>query len=205
MEKQGGMQDLNGKIILVTGAGRGTGRNVALALAAHGALLAVNDLTPINLDETVARIQAAGGQVKAYLADIAKKLPVQGLLNQVLDDLGRIDILINCAEVDPCRELAEMDEWDWARTLDVNLTGAFLLTQSAARIMRSQGGGLILLLDARLQASQAHGAYRTSKAGLAALATQADSELSAWGVRVHLLQPEEQADWAAVVLALSAP
>ncbi len=185
------MGDFTGKVILITGAGKGTGRRVAELFAAQGATVAANDISPVNLDETVARITAAGGQVKAYIADIAKKLPVQGLLNQVLDDFGRMDILVNCAEVEPQKTVFEMDEWDWARTLDVNLTGAFLLTQSAGRIMKEQGGGVILHIGERARGPERRAAYFASKAGLEALVKSAMQEFAAFGVKVGLLDGKD--------------
>jgi NAD(P)-dependent dehydrogenase (short-subunit alcohol dehydrogenase family) len=186
------MRALNGKVVLVTGAGKGSGRAVAEAFARAGARVAANDITPINLDETVARIQAAGGEVKPYVIDVAKKLPVQGLLNQVLDDFGRLDVLVHCAEVEPRKVLIEMDEWDWVRTLDVNLTGAFLLVQSAARIMKAQGGGTIILAGDRARDDLHHGAYAASKAGLAAFAERAAGELRESGITIHYWQPDPQ-------------
>lgn len=186
------MRALNGKVVLVTGAGKGSGRAVAEAFARAGARVAANDITPINLDETVARIQAAGGEVKPYVIDVAKKLPVQGLLNQVLDDFGRLDVLVHCAEVEPRKVLIEMDEWDWVRTLDVNLTGAFLLVQSAARIMKAQGGGTIILAGDRARDDLHHGAYAVSKAGLAAFAERAAGELRESGITIHYWQPDPQ-------------
>jgi NAD(P)-dependent dehydrogenase (short-subunit alcohol dehydrogenase family) len=179
------MNTASGKVVLVTGAGKGTGRRVAEAFAARGATVAADDLTPINLDETVAHITAAGGKVKAYLVDIAKKMPVQGLLNQVLDDFGRIDVLVNCAQVEPQKSVFEMDEWDWQRTLDVNLTGAFLLTQSAGRIMKEKGGGTIVHIGARAKGpSSGRAAYLASQAGLERLVAAAADEFAAFGVRV---------------------
>jgi 3-oxoacyl-[acyl-carrier protein] reductase len=184
---------LDGKVVLVTGAGKGTGRRVALALAAHGANVAVNDITPVNLDETVAQIASSGGRVKVYVTDIAKKLPIQGLLNQVLDDFGQLDILINCAEVEPQKTILEMDEWDWVRTLDVNLTGAFLLTQSAGRIMKEKGGGLIIHIGERAKGKGHRAAYLASKAGLEALVRNAAVELAADGICVRLVTNADQA------------
>ena len=131
--------DLKGKVVLVTGAGKGAGRSIADAFASNGACLAINDLTPINLDDTESAYPAAGGQVKAYVVDVTKKMPIQGLINTVMDDWGRIDILVNCAQVKPTSTLLEMDDWDWQRTLDVNLTGVFLLMQSVGRVMRTRG------------------------------------------------------------------
>ena len=196
------MSDFKGKVVLVTGAGKGGGRTVAEAFAAEGASVAVNDVSPVNLDETVAQILAAGGTVKAYVEDIAKKMPVQSLLNRVLDDFGRIDILVNCAEVEPQKSVLEMDEWDWLRTLDVNLNGAFLLTQSTGRIMKEKGGGVIVHVGERAKGAEKRAAYFTSKAGLAALSALAAYELSEFGIRVYHVQPEETGDVVKHILEL---
>jgi 3-oxoacyl-[acyl-carrier protein] reductase len=180
-----------GKVVLVIGAGKGTGRAVAEAFAACGATVAADDVTPINLDETVANITAAGGQVKAYIADIAKKLPVQGLLNQVLDDFGRIDILVNCAEVEPQKTVLEMDEWDWVRTLDVNLTGAFLLTQSAGRIMKEKGRGIIFHVGERATGPERRAAYCASKAGLVKMIRVAAEEFARYNIKVGIMDNDD--------------
>lgn len=187
------MNSLKGKVVLVTGAGKGSGRRAAELFAAQGAGIAAADLTPINLDETVARINTAKGKVKSYVADIARKLPVQGLLNQVLDDFGHIDILVNCAEVEPQKTILEMDEWDWVRTLDVNLTGAFLLSQSAGRIMKEAGGGIIVHIGKRAKSPEKRAAYHASKVGLEALIKTAADEFSPFGIRILLVTTAEAA------------
>jgi len=198
------MGDFTDKVVLVTGAGKGVGRAVAEALAARGTIVAANDITPVNLDETVARITASGGRVKAYVEDIAKKMPVQALVNQVLDDWGRIDILVNCAEVAPSALLLDMDDWDWQRTLDVNLTGAFLLTQSVGRVMRASSpqGGIIIHIGWHARRPDRRAAYFVSKAGLAAFVEHAALELAAFGIRVHLVLPAGTEDVAEKVIAL---
>ncbi|MFA5874484.1 MAG: SDR family NAD(P)-dependent oxidoreductase [Anaerolineales bacterium] len=196
------MADFAGKIVLITGAGKGTGRRVAEAFAAQGATVAVNDVSPVNLDETVAHILASGGQIKAYVEDIAKKMPIQTLLNSVLDDFGRIDILVNCAEVEPQKTVLEMDDWDWQRTLDVNMSGPFLLTQSVGRIMKEKGGGVIVHVGERAKGPERRAAYFASKAGLAALSALAAYELSEFGIRVYHFQPDKTGDTAKQILEL---
>ncbi|MBN2500305.1 MAG: SDR family NAD(P)-dependent oxidoreductase [Anaerolineales bacterium] len=178
------MSDLHGKVVLVTGAGRGLGRTLAKALAERGATVAANDLTPIHIDTLVEEIEAQGGTAKAYLADVSKKLALQTMLNEVLDDWGRVDMLVNHAEVEPDDALLDMDEWDWRRTLDVNLTGVFTVMQSVGRVMRAQGGGLIVNL---LVENPRGAAYAASKGGLAALTRAAAEELASDSIRVELV------------------
>ena len=184
------MNTLENKVVLITGAGKGAGRKLAEAFAERGALVAANDISPINVEEVVDGITARGGKAKAYVEDIAKKVGVQAVVNSVEDDFGRIDILVNHAAVEPHGSLLKMDEWDWHRTLDVNLTGAFLMMQSIGRVMSTKGGGVILNLVAGAGegAEKEAGAYFASKAGLAELSTQADRELSPHGVRVFAVE-----------------
>jgi NAD(P)-dependent dehydrogenase (short-subunit alcohol dehydrogenase family) len=152
--------ELNDKVVLITGAGKGTGRALAEALAEHGAFVAANDISPINVEQLVTQIIANGGKAKAYIEDVAKKVGVQSLIHDVEEDLGGIDILINHAEVEPHTSLLDIDEWDWHRTLDVNLTGAFLMMQSVGRMMRAKGNGVIMNIVARTgKGSEDAGAY----------------------------------------------
>ncbi|MBI3172849.1 MAG: SDR family NAD(P)-dependent oxidoreductase [Chloroflexi bacterium] len=178
-------QEFAGKVVLITGAGKGTGAALAEAFAARGARVALNDISPINVDEVAARITSSGGQARSYLHDVAKKVGVQALVKQVEDDWGRVDILIQHAAVEPHTPLLNMDEWDWHRTLDVNLTGAFLVLQSLGRVMRAQGGGVIVNLVGR---SEAAGAYAASMAGLRGLSEAAARELAPFGIRVHAVE-----------------
>jgi 3-oxoacyl-[acyl-carrier protein] reductase len=185
------MPEFERKIVLVTGAGRGVGRSIAQAFAGQGAIVAVNDITPINLDETVASIINAGGQVKAYIFDIAKRLPAQALVEQVLEDWGRLDILINHANVKPRAAILDMDEWDWQRTLDVNLSGVFYLMQGAGRVMRAQGGGAVVnigSLGGQAQALKGRAAYIASNNGLVGLTQAAADEFEAYNIRVNMVR-----------------
>jgi len=184
------------KVVLVTGAGRGLGRAIAEAFAARQAIVAANDLTPINLDATLERIISAGGRVKDYVFDVSKKMAVQTLVDLVLTDWGRIDILVNHATVRPRAALLTMDEWDWQRTLDVNLTGSFLMLQRVGQVMRHQGGGAIVNIATAVEDAQdwnGQAAFVASQMGLIGLTRQAAGELASDHIRVNALCPERVA------------
>ena len=190
------MTDFKGKVVLITGAGKGSGRELTRAFVKHGAIVAANDISPINVEDVVREINASGGQARAYIEDVAKKVGVQALVKQVEDDFGRIDILVNHAAVEPRSLLLDMDEWDWHRTLDVNLTGAFLMTQSVGRVMREQGEGVIINLippltgvtEADRDESPTRTAFFASMAGLEAFSQQAAHELASHSIRVHAVK-----------------
>lgn len=188
------------KVVLITGAGRGLGRAVAEAFAARQAVVAVNDLTPINLDTTLERIARSGGRVKDYVFDVSKKMAVQTLVDLVLTDWGRIDILVNHAVVRPRAALLTMDEWDWQRTLDVNLTGPFLTLQRVGQVMRYQGSGSIVNIVEALDEEQdwiGRAAFIASQAGLLGFTRQAAKELAGDHIRLNAVCVERTLEgWA---------
>jgi 3-oxoacyl-[acyl-carrier protein] reductase len=182
------MDEFAGKVALITGAGRGAGRQLAVAFSSLGAIVAANDINPLSLDETVEEIHQAGNKGEGFVFDIAKRMPVEGLVAQVLEHYGRIDCLVNHASVAPEARLIDMDEWDFHRTLEVNLGGPFFTMQQVGRVMRQQGGGAIVNFISMGQASlyqKGHSAYAASQAGLVGLTYAAAAELSSYHIRVN--------------------
>jgi NAD(P)-dependent dehydrogenase (short-subunit alcohol dehydrogenase family) len=176
------------KSVLVSGAGAGVGRAIAAALGGAGLQVAVNDINPDRAAETARRVEAAGGLALVHIADISKKFPVQAMFNAVEDAWGRLDGVVNCTRVLPQRAALEMDEWDWRRTLDVNLTGAFLLTQVGGRVMRPSGGGSIVHVLESPAERQHAAAVSATRAGLLAFTAAAEAELAEAGIRLAAVE-----------------
>jgi len=188
-DERGKMGEIVGKVVLITGAGKGSGRLLAKVFAERGAIVAANDISPINVENVVEEINQQGGRAKPYIEDVAKKVGVQNLINNVEDDFGRIDILINHAAVEPNIALLNMDEWDWHRVLDVNLTGAFLMTQSAGRVMKEKGGGVIInLITGSTRDEKFEAAFVASMNGLDGFTRQAARELSPYDIKVFAVE-----------------
>jgi len=180
------------KVVLVTGAGRGIGKAIAIAFARAGARVAVNDINPESCAQTAAAIGASGGQALACHADVANKLAVQSMLIDIEDRWGRVDILINNAGVEPHQPILQLDEWDWNRTLDVNLKGAFLCAQSVGRMMQKQGGGVIVnvaSIAGRAAGLRDRSAYVASKTGLIGFTKECAREFAAHNIRVNAVCP----------------
>jgi NAD(P)-dependent dehydrogenase (short-subunit alcohol dehydrogenase family) len=178
------MDDFSGKVVLVTGAGKGTGHAVAEAFAEGGAIVAANDISPMNVEALVTQINASRGHAKAYIHDIAKKVAAQALINQVVDSFERIDILVNCANVQPHGPLLNMDEWDLHRVFEVNSMGTFIMIQSVGRVMREQGGGVIVNV-VKFSAEINRAAYAASRLAVAGMTQQAAIELEPHNIRIH--------------------
>lgn len=184
--------NLTGQTALVTGAGADVGRAVALALAASGAALVVNDINPDRAEQVAQAIVGSGGRASPWQADISNRFQVGSLIEGARDTFGRIHILVNAAGAFKGGSLAKLDEWDWRRSLDVNLTGAFFCCQLVGRVMADEGGGVIV----NIAATAGHPnplpegvSYVASKTGLVGLTKQCAREFAPLGIRVNAVCP----------------
>lgn len=193
------MPQLSSATALVTGAGRGYGRAIALALARAGARLVAVDINPDSVQRTVDDIAAAGGAASAHTVDVSNKLGVQTLHYSLLEANEHINVVVNAAHVVPTCDALKLDEWEWNRTVDVNLKGAFLVSQTMARAMRETGGGHIFNLVRPASASP-HAAVRAAREGLLGLTAVLAAEWAALGVRVESIDAASPEAAAAAVL-----
>ena len=184
--------DLSGKVALVTGAGRGIGAAIAKGLSHSGAAVCVNDVNPDTARQTAEAINAAGGDAMPWMADVSNKFQVGSMVEALRDRWQRFDILINNAAVLPKSSIIKLDEYDWRRVLDVNLTGAFFCSQMAGRVMMDEGGGVIVntasIIGHNLPFEDG-AAYAASKAGLIGFTRECAREYAAYGVRVNAIAP----------------
>jgi NAD(P)-dependent dehydrogenase (short-subunit alcohol dehydrogenase family) len=184
----------SGRAVLVTGAGTGIGRAVALGFAAEGARVVVAGRSRAPLEETVSLVERAGGTAAAEVADVSRADETEGLVDAVVGRYGSLDVAVNNAGVfHGGRPLAELPEDDWRALLDINVTGVFLALRAEVRRMRAQaGGGAIVNIASVLGGHrQARGAvaYGASKAAVAALTRGAALEYIADGVRINAVSP----------------
>jgi NAD(P)-dependent dehydrogenase (short-subunit alcohol dehydrogenase family) len=135
---------LEGKVVLVTGGGRGIGKGIARGMVAEGASVAIASRQSQTLEQTAAELSAGGASVLAVPADVADEAQVERLFAAVLERFGRLDVLVNNAGAFEGGPLEELSLADWSHVIAVNLTGPFLCTRAAFRIMKPQGGGRII-------------------------------------------------------------
>jgi 3-oxoacyl-[acyl-carrier protein] reductase len=185
-------QDLSAHVALVTGASRGIGAAVALALAEAGAAVAVNYRERADDAEAIiTRIKASGGRAIAVAADVSQAASVAALVEQVAAALGPIDILVNNAGVALVRGVDDLTEEDFDRTIAVNLKSAFLCTQAVLPAMRArQWGRIVNISSGAARGAGAIGVhYNASKAGLEGLTRGYAARLVKEGITVNAVAP----------------
>ncbi len=186
------MDDLTGKIALVTGASRGIGRGTAVALARAHAYVAVNyRIHADEADRVCAEIAAEGGRALPVQADVARTREIREMLATIERDLGPVDILVNNAGVARPQKIEDITEHDWDEIIDTNLKSAFLVTQAVLPHMRRRRWGRIINMSS--VAAQTGGVvgphYAASKAGMLGLTHSLGNLLVKEGVTVNAIAP----------------
>ena len=183
---------LDGQIALVTGASRGIGRAVALALAGEGAEVVVNYASsPEAAEAVVAEIQAKGGSAYALKADVSDEASVDDLIKTVLTRSERIDVLVNNAGITRDGLLMRMKTEDWQAVINLNLTGVFLCTRAVSRPMLKQRSGRIINITSvvGLMGNAGQANYAAAKAGVVGLTRSSAKEMASRGITVNAVAP----------------
>ena len=180
---------LAGKVALVTGANKGLGQGIALALAAAGADIAA--VSSSGAEDTAAKVQALGRRFLHVQADLTSLEPIPRILDETLATLGRLDILVNNAGMIRRADAVDFSEADWDAVIDLNLKSAFFLCQAAGRHFIAQGGGKIINIASMLsfQGGIRVPSYTASKSGLAGITKLLANEWAAKGVNVNAIAP----------------
>lgn len=185
------MIDLTDQVAIVTGAGRGIGRAIALRLSELGASVVVNNRDPERNRAMVEAITEAGGRAVGQPGDVAEPDVAEALVKAATDSYGRLDIVVNNAGIVRDTLIARMTDEQWSEVLNVNLTGAFQLIRAATRPMMRQRSGRIINISSVVgrigNAGQAN--YAASKAGLIGLTMSVARELAPRGVTCNAVAP----------------
>ena len=183
---------LNGRVAIVTGAGRGIGRAIAHRFSREGASVALAARTPAQIEQVAADIEANGGLALPVQCDVSSEDDVGRLVENTVERFGRIDILVNNAGINlPPIDLTETEPVAWRHIVDVNLNGAFLCTRAVLPQMKERGSGVVLNISSvgGRRGAAGRGPYRASKAALINLTETIAAEGAEYGVRAVCLCP----------------
>jgi NAD(P)-dependent dehydrogenase (short-subunit alcohol dehydrogenase family) len=182
---------LDGRVAVVTGASRGIGRSIALALAEAGADVALAGRDVARLDAVAGQIRDGGRSALAVPTDVTDRARVDALVARTVDELGGLDIVVNNSGVVSSLPLLEVSDEEWDRVLDTNLRGVFLVTRAAGRHLVGQGSGKVVNIASNFafKGVAGHAAYCASKAGVVAFTRAMAVEWARYGVQVNALAP----------------
>ncbi|MBA3921101.1 MAG: 3-oxoacyl-[acyl-carrier-protein] reductase [Nostocaceae cyanobacterium] len=186
------LQRLQGQVAIVTGASRGIGQAIALELAAQGASVVVNYAnSSTSANQVVETITAAGGKAIAYCADVSTPEQVDGLIAETMAKYQRLDVLVNNAGITRDTLLLRMKLEDWQSVIDLNLTGVFLCTRAASKIMLKQRSGRIINITsvAGQMGNPGQANYSAAKAGVIGFTKTVAKELASRGITVNAVAP----------------
>ena len=182
---------LDGKVALVTGAGRNLGREIALAFAEAGADVVVTSRTLPEIEKTAADVRAMGRKSMAIKLDVTDLAAVQASVDQIAAEFGRIDILVNNSATRSHKSIIELSEKEWRGVIDTNLTGAFFCCKAVAPFMIRQKGGRIINISSRsgVRGRANLSAYCSSKGGLEQLTRALALEFAPHNILVNAIAP----------------
>jgi NAD(P)-dependent dehydrogenase (short-subunit alcohol dehydrogenase family) len=191
---------LQGKVVVVTGAGRGIGREMALLMARHGARVVVNDYggteagmgaSSAPADEVVTEIERAGGEATANYDSVATMAGGQKIIQTAIDVFGRIDVVVNNAGILRDRMIFNMTEEEWDGVIDTHLKGAFALTRAAAPLMREQKWGRFINITSTsgLVGNVGQANYAAAKLGIVGLTKVVALDMKRYNVTANCISP----------------
>jgi NAD(P)-dependent dehydrogenase (short-subunit alcohol dehydrogenase family) len=185
------MERLKNRIAIVTGAGQGIGRALALGLAREGAKVVIADIDEENAVAVKHEIETRGGTAKALGTDVSDETSVQAMVDDSLREFGRLDILINNAGIFPVSSVEEMREEDWDRVIGTNLVGAFLCSRAVASTLLEQGSGRVITMTSgrAFQGAKNAAHYASSKAGIIGFSKSLALELAPRQITVNVICP----------------
>lgn len=186
------MQDLKGKVAIVTGASRGIGRHIALQLAQRGADVAINYRSrQSDADEVVKEIEATGVKAIAIQADLSSMPAARSLIQQVQEQWGRIDILVNNAGITKDKSMKKLTDDDWNDVLDTNLGGVYATCSEVLKIMMDQKFGRIVNITSFVGQAGNFGQanYAASKGGIIAFTKTLALEMAKYNITVNAIAP----------------
>lgn len=185
------MTSLEGKVAIVTGAGRGLGRAMARALTDAGAAVTVASRTAAELDSFVDEAKTAGAQALACPTDITDEASVQRMVDATVEAFGRVDVLINNGGIVASTPLVDQPAHEWDRVIATNLRGTYLATRAVGRHLLAQGSGKVINVASNfaLQGVANHAAYSASKAGVIAFTRSMSIEWARNNVQVNAIAP----------------
>ena len=183
---------LKGKIVIVTGAANGIGKEIAMAYAQNGAIVVLADINEEAGKEAAGVILNNGGKAEFVLTDVSNEESIQHLFSHVSEKYGKIDILINNAGKSIFKDFFEMTLDDWDDILNTNLRSVFLCSKEAARVMRNSGSGgsIVNIASTRALMSEPDSeAYAASKGGMVAVTHALATTLGEYGITVNCISP----------------
>lgn len=183
---------LQNQVAIVTGASRGIGRAIAIAMASEGAKVAVNYASSSSAaEDVVSKIAKMGGEAIALQADVSQADQVDALVSAVMDKWGRVDVLVNNAGITRDTLLLRMKPDDWQAVIDLNLTGVFLCTRAISKIMLKQKSGRIVNITSvvGLMGNPGQANYSAAKAGVIGFTKSIAKELASRAITVNAVAP----------------